>query len=752
MRRKRTNSRLFYQFLLSHVLIFAIPFIILSSVVYYNAVVRFKSEIEASNVYKLNQVKNTFDLLARGLDNTASRISIDSELTPFVVKSGKYREIEAVDELGKYKANNTIVDEVALYFHGDERLYTSSGINSFDTFAKRVYGFSDLDGIRLDEEMSRLQIPEIRRIQTTVTGSSQQQNVLMYMFPIPRNSQAPYGTVSFFIRESMLTDLVGPILGDFNGSVYILDSKDSILASRSHENDLTEQEAKQLLVSKTQDGIHDAKLGGEHYSLMQAKSKWTGWSYVIVMPTDQFLGRVLEMRTFVLLICGAVVAFGILIAVLLSTRQYRPIRNIADYVRTLQVWTHGNDNRRHNELDLIRDSVQATRDLMKRIDEQRPIVREQFFVRLILGLIKDEEETIAFLSRENLSLPEENCFVTVIPMDGSEYISTQNREELLRLLSEISMTDAVGYGVELIPDQSLAILISTGCNESCLRHVQEEIAGEIARLFEHCCGFRPTVGVGSPVSGLIHANRSYIEASAAMEQTGRIRKGEIVYFADMSEWQEGSEWYPIEEQIRLVQSMKQGNNAAAKTALVNIVHDLEGKEVSLFYFRCMSFDLINTFLRTMNELKLSIPQEYRSHLAEFTTLKQLDAGMTGLIDLICDYVQANKESKNTAMGAEIFQYIEQHYQEYDLNLEKIADHFQMSISYFSRYMKDQTGYTFTEYVTHLRMEEVKRLLKHSDLAIKDIVASVGYSDVSNFMRKFKNTEGITLGQYRKLYS
>ena len=87
-----------------------------------------------------------------------------------------------------------------------------------------------------------------------------------------------------------------------------------------------------------------------------------------------------------------------------------------------------------------------------------------------------------------------------------------------------------------------------------------------------------------------------------------------------------------------------------------------------------------------------------------------------------------------------------------MNLEKIADHFQMSISYFSRYMKDQTGYTFTEYVTHLRMEEVKRLLRHSDLAIKDIVASVGYSDVSNFMRKFKNTEGITLGQYRKLYS
>lgn len=43
-----------------------------------------------------------FDLLARGLDNTASRISIDTHLTPFKVKNGIIEEIEVVDELGKY--------------------------------------------------------------------------------------------------------------------------------------------------------------------------------------------------------------------------------------------------------------------------------------------------------------------------------------------------------------------------------------------------------------------------------------------------------------------------------------------------------------------------------------------------------------------------------------------------------------------------------------------------------------------------
>lgn len=202
----------------------------------------------------------------------------------------------------------------------------------------------------------------------------------------------------------------------------------------------------------------------------------------------------------------------------------------------------------------------------------------------------------------------------------------------------------------------------------------------------------------------------------------------------------------------MVQSMKQGNREAAKASLDTLLGDLQGKEVSLFFLRCMCFDLINTFLRTMNELQLNIQPEHRQNLTEFTTLEQLGQAMYDLIDDICDHVSASKESKSSALSRDILTYIEDHFKEYDLNLEKISDHFQMSISYFSRFMKEQTGYTFTEYVTQLRMEEVKRLLTTTDMPIKDIVVTVGYADVPNFMRKFKNTEGITLGQYRKLHT
>lgn len=750
--RNRKRSRLYNQILLSHVLIFAIPFIVLSAVVYYNAVVRFKSEIESANLYKLNQVKNTFDLLARGLDNTASRISIDTKLTPFMVKSGIFKEIEAIEELGKYKANNAIVEELALYYHGDGQLYTSAGMISLDTFTSRMYRFTDMDAAAWSKQLNEVTMPTIRRAETQVTGSDRKQNVLTYMFPIPRNSQSPYATVVFLIHESMMTDLVGPILGDFNGSVYITDENGRMIASRSRENKLTESDAVTLLSRNYGEGIHGVSYGSDNYSLMAAKSGMTGWSYAAVMPTNQFLGRVLEMRTFILIVCSSVVAFGIATAVLLSTRQYRPIRRIADHVRLMQGRLPAGGERRGDELDLIRDTVHATRELMEQLDHQRPIVREQFFVKLLMGALKDPEEICSFMAKESLSFPGEACFVAALAIDGSEYVSTQSREELLRLLSAVSLPESIGYGVELIQDSAIVVLVGTSAAPDRIRVVQEQSVREIVKLFERCCGISPTVGVGNPSPDLVHASRSYIEASAAIEHSNRGRKGGIIFFDEISQQTEGDEWYSFEEQIRLVQSMKQGNKEAAEAALSALLNEMRGKEISLFYLKCMCFDLINTFLRTMNELQLNVQPEHRRSLTEFTTPEQLTAAMRGLIDDICDHVNAHKENRNSALGRDILHYVGEHFRQYDLSLEKIADHFQMSISYFSRFMKDQTGYTFTEYVTWLRMEEVKRQLKRTDLPIKDIVASVGYADVPNFMRKFKNSEGITLGQYRKLHS
>ena len=96
-------------------------------------------------------------------------------------------------------------------------------------------------------------------------------------------------------------------------------------------------------------------------------------------------------------------------------------------------------------------------------------------------------------------------------------------------------------------------------------------------------------------------------------------------------------------------------------------------------------------------------------------------------------------------------YINENYRNINLSLEEVATELSLSVYSLSRFFKEQTGVTFTDYLIRLRMDEAKRLLRETDATIKDIVQSIGYMDAPNFMRKFKILEGVTLGEYRKLH-
>ncbi|MFK7695234.1 helix-turn-helix domain-containing protein [Paenibacillus sp. HJGM_3] len=748
MSRLKPKSNVWFRMFMSYLLVFAVPFVVFAVFVYYNAIVSLRQEIESANLNKLDQVKDSFDLLVQGLDKTAARMSIDPRLTPYMVRNGSYNSIEAIEELGKYKANNALVDEVLLYFRGDDEIYSSTGKNSMSTFTKSIYGFSDWNGLRLLDDLNDSRRFHIRPAETVTIGNSERASVMTYLFPIPRNAPSPYGTVMFLIRESMFTDRIKPLLGDFRGAVYVMDEKGVTLASRSEGSSLSKMEADEALLQNADAGIHNTVIGGERYSVMVTKSTITGWSYAAIMPTNQFMGRLLKMKTLVLLLCVSVVCIGLAAAAVLSRLQYRPIRSIVEHIRAIQP-KHGSPPAGRDEWEMIRKTVDANRDLLQRIDHLRPVAQEQFFQKLLMGHIKSPGDIEAFMASEGISFAGSTFFVAIVTLDSREYVSTKKREEAIRSLPSDGVSSLLG--VELIHENAFAIVVNLTDSRESVRVKQERIVADVAEHLERIYPIKPTIGVGNPVRGLVDINRSYIEAMAAADYKIQGRQGFVIFFDEITAWQESEGWYPVEEQVRLVQSIKQGDRDMANAAMSAILADLSGKEMSFFYLKCMCYDLINTVLRTMNELRFELSADNRLALTEFTSLEELGAVMNRLVAGICDHVLASKESKNHALRDAILDYIRQHYREYELNLERIADHFQISISYFSRFLKDQTGLTFTELLTYMRMEEVKRELRCTDKVIKDIVTSVGYIDVPNFMRKFKKAEGLTLGQYRELY-
>ena len=104
--------------------------------------------------------------------------------------------------------------------------------------------------------------------------------------------------------------------------------------------------------------------------------------------------------------------------------------------------------------------------------------------------------------------------------------------------------------------------------------------------------------------------------------------------------------------------------------------------------------------------------------------------------------------KNANMIYSALQYINDHYSE-KFSLQDIADHVHFSAPYFSKVFKREMETTFSKYLTDLRIEKSKELLKNSDVPLADIPALVGFEEQSYFTRVFRTNTGISPGKYRE---
>ena len=109
----------------------------------------------------------------------------------------------------------------------------------------------------------------------------------------------------------------------------------------------------------------------------------------------------------------------------------------------------------------------------------------------------------------------------------------------------------------------------------------------------------------------------------------------------------------------------------------------------------------------------------------------------------------NSGNKNRSILKTVVDFIDSHYMDEEISLNTVANVANVGSNHFSALFSQNMGQTFIEYLTTLRMNKAKELLRCTGMRSSEIAGEIGYKDAHYFSYLFKKTQGMTPSDYRK---
>lgn len=136
-------------------------------------------------------------------------------------------------------------------------------------------------------------------------------------------------------------------------------------------------------------------------------------------------------------------------------------------------------------------------------------------------------------------------------------------------------------------------------------------------------------------------------------------------------------------------------------------------------------------------------------LAEITSVAEIRDRLQDILLGALAYRDSLTNQQHGAMLHQVHTYIDRHYMDAALSLNEVAGQVNLSPSHFSAVFSQETGQTFKEYLTEVRIRRAKELLRSTTLKSFEISYQIGYSDPHYFSYVFRKQTGLSPKEYRQ---
>jgi two-component system, response regulator YesN len=754
---------IFITFLISYLLMLLVA-IAIGGLSYsrYSSVI--KKQMENYNVAMLQQAQSILDEKLISIQKLVVDIGQDSFVQRLLYAgsemdgSDKFNISKTVELLAKNKNRDNIIDSLYIYLRNPDLIISNSSSYVPTVFYNEDYRYTVWSIDEWQELLKNKCFIDYKASQRVKTSSEERQLVSVFQSLPFEASNRTLGMLVVSIDSTSITNMLNEINVLNKGAVYITDSSNKVILGTGNEE----------LLKAAADGIHSTKINysykkfnGQEVIISNVPSMVNGWSYISIIPTKLFMQELNYVHNITLIIVMIFLLFGIVLAYLFAKYNFKPIQKICNNLKN-NVDIDVEEIDMKNEIEYIsivtNKTIQDYSDVKNSMIKQIPVLQANFLAQLLKGNISEEDGLLESLESLGLNFKYERFVVLLINID--EYSENTLKERNLmkfviaNIMEKVENEMFIVYTVDIDTDRTAVIInmqeISTKTKED-LFNLVKKVMDFVKDKFNTII----TVGVGGFQNEIDNIKISYHQALKAIEYQLLQVNGKIV-FADNIPATEKSYFYPIEIEMKLINSIKIGDINKVQELLKNIFEkNFDSNTLSLEMARCLFFDIMSTAIKVISNSGADYEGIFGSEVKHYgniigcKNINEMKEVLKTEFCRICSYINDNKKSRNTVLIENITEYINIHFNSQGLSLVSVADAFSINPNYLSGYFKEQTGENFMNYVNNVRLGKVKDLLKETTMSLQDISKKVGYSNSGVLIRNFKKYEGITPGEYRE---
>ena len=737
-----------YVWFISYVIILIIP-LVAHIVMYsgYNDVL--KNEIEQTNAAIVtNKLKLVDDVI-----KNAESIAFDNAVKPELVEFSEYSSplsaqnyyniYKFIDSWFKYYSHeNGSVVRAYIYLPKSDIIISNNCISGRRYF-NTVYGGDEKEY----EYWMQILTKKIENEYSIFTSSKNNSKTILY---------------SYKMQPSLLAQIAPTVVVELNinafekldsesesTNYYVIDSSSNLIYGSDDEN-------WRSILNK--ESFND----DDKYVIDMVKSDDTGITCIFMKDKTEYMKKLSYI--FILMLVCVILSGGIGICLirLFVDKNSKPLKDIVKNI------SNGKEMKNVNEYQCINEAlVDALKEKKKNddlIDLQRKYLRRDLLYKICTNNDINEELIKSF----GIEFKYDNFIMVLLSLEETNHFFFSDEDD------NNEDVELATYAIENVFDESISrkyihyiftyhgvvhCIINCDSINDGVRHDIITVLEENRKFLNDNLNIDFVAAISGCCTDIYALPELYYEAKEILEYKYIYSNRNILESDVMiKDSNEVNYKYSLQAEQKLINYIKSGEYEKATEFFDRILEEnVHSGNMSLPLTKCYVFDILCTLIKVTDEV-MPKSAEYTvdkldiyNRIVECTNINKVIHEVKDILYQFCnnmEMLQAHTKNKFLAEKAKTI--VDVNYGDINLTITSIAGQLEITTNYLSTIFKREYKMTLYDYISVVRINKSKELLKNSAESIEKIAEKVGYSNDRTFSRTFSRMEGITPGKYRLL--